>query len=170
MGNYTVIFKGKSVNLLGDHLKIGDKAPEFKVTDTELNLVSSDLYKGKLVVISVFPSVDTSVCSLQNIKFNREAASLKDTSVLAISVDLSFAQSRFCAAEGIVNLHVYSDYNLLDFGMKYGFVIEGLRLLGRGVVVIDRKGEIRYIEYLENIGSEPDYGKAITVAKQLTGN
>ncbi|MDA6840264.1 redoxin domain-containing protein, partial [Escherichia coli] len=85
--------------------------------------------------ISVFPSVDTSVCALQNIRFNKEASKLKgDVEILSISVDLPFAQKRFCAAEGIDNVHVYSDYRDLDFGMKYGFVIKELRLLARGVI------------------------------------
>jgi len=167
MDTNTVIFRGKSINLIGNHLKIGNHAPEFRVTDKDLNIVSSSIYKDKNIIISVFPSVDTSVCSFQNIKFNKEAANLNNTTIIAISVDLPFAQQRFCAAESIEKLQIYSDYNLLDFGRKYGFVMEPLRLLARGVVVIDRKGEIRHIEYVQNISDEPDYERALSVAREI---
>ena len=120
------------------------------------------------MILSVFPSVDTSVCALQNKRFNQEATRLNDqVEVVSISVDLPFAQQRFCAAEGIDRVHVYSDYRDLDFGMKYGFVIRELRLLGRGVVVIDPKGMIRHIEYVPEITHEPDYEAALKVVKSL---
>ena len=130
--------------------------------------VSLSQYKDKNLIISVFPSVDTSVCALQNIRFNKEASKLKgDVEILSISVDLPFAQKRFCAAEGIDNVHVYSDYRDLDFGMKYGFVIKELRLLARGVIVIDKKGIIRYIEYVPEIAQEPNYEAALKAVKEL---
>lgn len=168
MENYKISFGGNPVTLIGTHLQVGDKAPRFSVLDSSLQAVSSDLWKDKVVVISVFPSVDTSVCALQNKRFNKEATELHgDVEVLSISVDLPFAQKRFCAAEGIDRVHVYSDYRDLDFGMKYGFVIKELRLLGRGVVVIDKKGIIRYIEYVNEITDEPDYNAAIKAVKEL---
>lgn len=168
MSDIKISFGGNPVTLLGTHLKVGDKAPEFTVTDSSLKPVSSELYKDKIRIISVFPSVDTSVCALQNIRFNKEATKLsEDVAILSISVDLPFAQKRFCAAEGIDRVHVYSDYQNLDFGMKYGFVIKELRLLARGVVVVDKKGMIRHIEYVPEITHEPDYEKALHAVKEL---
>ena len=132
MDNWKITFGGKPMTLVGKHLAAGDRAPLFEVIDQNLQPVSLTQYKDKTVVISVFPSVDTSVCALQNIRFNREATKLDgDVAILSLSVDLPFAQKRFCAAENIDNVYVYSDYRDLDFGMKYGFVIKELRLLSR---------------------------------------
>ena len=132
MDNWKITFGGQPVTLVGTHLLPGDRAPRFEVLDGNLQPVASTQFKDKTMIISVFPSVDTSVCALQNIRFNREAARLdKDVVILSLSVDLPFAQKRFCAAEHIDNVRVYSDYRDLDFGMKYGFVIKELRLLGR---------------------------------------
>ena len=168
MDNVKVNFKGSPVTLVGTHLQTGDKAQRFTVLDGDLQPVSLSQYKDKNLIISVFPSVDTSVCALQNIRFNKEASKLKgDVEILSISVDLPFAQKRFCAAEGIDNVHVYSDYRDLDFGMKYGFVIKELRLLARGVIVIDKKGIIRYIEYVPEIAQEPNYEAALKAVKEL---
>ena len=166
--DHKVTFGGKPVTLVGNRCKVGETAPVFTVTDAGLQPVSSDVFHGKVRIYSIFPSVDTPVCSLQNIRFNREAARLdKDVVILSLSVDLPFAQKRFCAAEHIDNVRVYSDYRDLDFGMKYGFVIKELRLLGRGVVVVDRKGIVRYIEYVSEIKNEPDYDAALKAVREL---
>ena len=168
MDNWKITFGGQPVTLVGTHLLPGDRAPRFEVLDGNLQPVASTQFKDKTMIISVFPSVDTSVCALQNIRFNREAARLdKDVVILSLSVDLPFAQKRFCAAEHIDNVRVYSDYRDLDFGMKYGFVIKELRLLGRGVVVVDRKGIVRYIEYGSEIKNEPDYDAALKAVREL---
>lgn len=165
-----VTFGGKPVTLVGIRRKVGDKAPVFRVVDGDLQSVSSERFTDKVRIYSVFPSVDTSVCSLQNKRFNREAAALGDrVAVVSISVDLPFAQKRFCAAEGIDRVYVFSDYKELDFGMKYGFVIDELRLLARGVVVVDRDDVIRYIEYVHEITHEPDYERALAVVRELVG-
>ena len=116
---HKVTFGGKPVTLVGNRCKVGEMAPVFTVIDAGLKPVSSDIFHGKVRIFSVFPSVDTSVCSLQNIRFNREASKLgDDVVVVALSVDLPFAQKRFCAAEGIDRVHVFSDYKELDLGMK----------------------------------------------------
>lgn len=163
-----VTFGGKPVTLVGTHRKAGEKAPEFVVIDQALNPVKSETFDGKVRIYSVFPSVDTSVCSLQNKRFNKEASALGDGVVIvSVSVDLPFAQKRFCAAEGIDRVHVFSDYKNLDFGKKYGFVIDELRLLARGVVVVDKQGVIRYIEYVPEIGHEPDYEKTLDIVRKL---
>ncbi len=168
MSNTKITFMGNPITLVGDPLHVGDKAPMFTVLDSNLQPVPFSQYKDKNIIISVFPSVDTPVCALQNIRFNKEASKLKsDVEILSLSVDLPFAQSRFCAAEHIKNVHVYSDYRDLDFGLKYGFVIKELRLLSRGVVVIDRKGIIRYIEYVPEVTNEPNYEAALKAVAEL---
>ena len=168
MDNWKITFGGQPVTLVGTHLLPGDRAPRFEVLDGNLQPVASTQFKDKTMIISVFPSVDTSVCALQNIRFNREAARLdKDVVILSLSVDLPFAQKRFCAAEHIDNVRVYSDYRDLDLGMKYGFVTKELRLLGRGAVVVDRKGIVRYTEYVSEIKNEPDYDAVLKAVREL---
>lgn len=165
-----VTFGGKPVTLAGRHCEVGEMAPSFTLVDGSLQPVASSQFSGRVRIYSVFPSVDTPVCSLQNIRFNREASQLSDeVVVLSISVDLPFAQKRFCAAEGIDRVHVLSDYRDLDFGMKYGFVLEGLRLLARGVVVVDRDDRVRYVEYVPEVTHEPDYEKALAAVRELLG-
>ncbi len=166
--NNKVTFKGNPVTLLGKEIKTGDSAPDFTVLNNELSPVKLSDYKGKVKILSVFPSVDTGVCSKQNHRFNDEASKLSDDIViLAISNDLPFALSRFCGAEGIDNLVTLSDHKDLDFGTKYGFLIEELRLLARGVVVIDQNDKVQYVEYVPEIGQEPDYEPALNKAKEL---
>ncbi len=170
MMEYQVTFGGKEVRLLGRHCEVGEKAPSFTLVDGSLQCVPSDRFFGKVRIYSVFPSVDTPVCSLQNVRFNREAAQLgEDVVILSISVDLPFAQKRFCAAEGIDRVHVLSDYRELDFGLKYGFVLEEFRLLARGVVVVDRDDTVRYVEYVPEVSHEPDYERALHVVRELLG-
>ena len=154
--------------LIGNELKAGDKAPSFNAVNQNMEDTSSDQFNGRVRIISVFPSVDTPVCSRQNKRFNKEVSSLGDeVAIISISVDLPFAQKRFCDVEGIKNSFMLSDYNSLDFGMKYGFVIDELRLLGRGVVVIDKEGVIRYIEYVKEITDEVDFEKALEAVRSL---
>lgn len=163
-----VTFGGKPVTLVGIRRKAGEKAPAFTLVGADLQPVSSTIFDRKIRIYSVFPSVDTPVCSLQNKRFNSEALALgPDVVVVSVSVDLPFAQKRFCAAEGIDRLRIYSDYRELDFGMKYGFVIDQFRLLARGVVVVDRDDTIRYIEYVREVSHEPDYDKALAAVREL---
>ena len=165
---YQVTFGGKPVRLVGRHCEVGEKAPSFTLVDGSLQCVPSERFYGKVRIYSVFPSVDTPVCSLQNIRFNREAAQLgDDVVVLSVSVDLPFAQKRFCAAEGIDRVYGLSDYRELDFGLKYGFVLEGYRLLARGVVVVDRDDTVRYVEYVPEVSHEPDYEQVLHVVRGL---
>ena len=163
-----VRFDNRPFTLAGTEKKAGDKAPSFHVVSRNMEDVSSDEFAGKIIVISVFPSVDTPVCSRQNKRFNKEASALgDDVAILSVSADLPFAQARFCDVEGVKNAFVYSDYQNLDFGMKYGFVIEQLRLLTRGVMVIDKTGVIRHIEYVTDNADEVDYEKALETVKSL---
>ncbi|MBS3807165.1 MAG: thiol peroxidase [Bacteroidales bacterium] len=166
--NDKVTFGGNPVTLLGNPIKEGDKAPDFTVLDNGLNPKKLSDYEGKVRILSVFPSIDTSVCNKQNKRFNQEAANLKgNTVILAISNDLPFALNRFCDAEGIDQMETLSDHKDVDFGTKYGFLIEELRLLARGVVVVDQNDLVRYVEYVPEIGQEPDYEAALKAVKQL---
>lgn len=156
---------GNPISILGSKLNIGDKAPNFTVIDSKLQEVKLSSFAGKKVIIAVYPSIDTAVCAMQNRKFNAEVNNLENTVVLSISVDLPFAQARFCGAEGLDNIHTLSDHRSLDFGMKYGFVIDGLRLLARGTVIINEAGMLEYIEHVPEVTTEPDYEKAMSFVK-----
>ena len=162
-----VTFGGKPITLLGNEIKVGDKAPDFTAVGPGLAPVKLSDFAGKTVIIAVYPSVDTSVCAAQNRRFNAEVNQLNDTVVLSISCDLPFAQSRFCAAEGLTNIKTISDHKDLDFGEKYGFVIKELRLLSRGTVVIDKSGIVRYVEYVSEVTNEPNYEASLKAVKAL---
>jgi thiol peroxidase len=163
-----VTFKGNSTPLSGNEVKVGAVAPEFTVIANDLSEKHLSDYDGKVKIILVYPSIDTGVCAAQNRHFNKDAANLTDDVViLSISVDLPFAQTRFCAAEGIDKVVTLSDHRATDFGLKYGFVIDGLRLLARGVVVIDKQNIVRYVEYVPEVTNEPDYNAALAAVKVL---
>jgi len=162
-----VTFAGNPMTLLGNEIKVGDKAPDFTAIGAGLVPVKLSDFAGKTVIIAVYPSVDTSVCAAQNRRFNAEVNKLNNTVVLSISCDLPFAQSRFCAAEGLENIKTISDHKDLDFGEKYGFVIKELRLLARGTVVIDKSGIVRYIEYVPEVTNEPNYEASLSAVNAL---
>lgn len=166
MSNFgKVTMGGNPVKLLGEEIKVGVAAPDFTVLDAGLNPVKLSDAKGKTVIISVVPSVDTSVCAAQTRRFNEELAKLDDVVIYTVSVDLPFALGRFCAAEGIDAVKTLSDHRDLDFGQKYGFVIDGLRLLARGIVVVNPEGIVTYVEYVDEVTHHPDYDKAIAAVK-----
>jgi thiol peroxidase len=163
-----VTFAGNPVVLLGEIIKVGDVAPDFTVVNQSLKEETLDNYKGKVIILSIFPSVDTGVCATQNRTFNKEAANLSDDVViLGLSNDLPFAQKRFCGAEGIDKVVMLSDYQQVDFGTKYGFLMGGLRLLARGIVVLDKSGIVQHVEYVPEVTHEPDYAAALKVAQAL---
>jgi len=162
-----VTFAGNPLTLLGNEIKVGDKAPDFTAVGPGLAPVKLSDFAGKTVIIAVYPSVDTSVCAAQNRRFNAEVNQLIDTVVLSISCDLPFAQSRFCAAEGLDNIKTISDHKDLDFGEKYGFVIKELRLLARGTVVIDKSGIVRYVEYVPEVTNEPNFEASLAVVNSI---
>jgi thiol peroxidase len=155
--------------LVGPELKPGDRAPAFKLTKTKDELVSSEQFAGKPLIISVIPSIDTGVCSRQTRRFNEEAAKLGDTvNILTVSADLPFTQARWCGAEGIDKVIMASDYKDLSFGDAYGTHIKELRWESRAVFVVDRNGVVRYAEYVPVSGQEPNYDAALAALKQLT--
>lgn len=160
-------FAGGSITLLGKEVKVGDKAPEFTAVKGDLSPFTLKDVEGKIKLISVVPSVDTGVCELQTIRFNQEAGKLDNVAIITISEDLPFAQARFCGAKGIDNAIVVSDYNGHSFGTGYGFLIEELQLLNRGIVVIDKDDVVRYVEYVKENTDHPDYDKALEAVKSL---
>lgn len=162
-----ITFKGNPLTLAGTEIKVGAKAPDFYALNNALAPVKLSNFEGKVRIISVFPSIDTPVCAAQTRRFNVEAASLGDVQILTLSCDLPFALGRFCAAEGIDKEITLSDHKELDFGLKYGFVIDELRLLARGVVVVDKAGVVKYVEYVKEVTDEPDYDSAIKAAREL---
>lgn len=164
-----ITFAGNPVVVSGQETVLGQVAPNF--TAVKQDLSNFDFYQateGKIKVISVAPSIDTGVCALQTIRFNEEAGKLKDdVQIVTVTVDLPFAQKRYCAAEGIANIDVVSDHRELDFGQKYGFVLDGLRLLTRGIVIVDRDNTVRYVEYVPEVTTHPDYDKALEAIQAL---
>lgn len=161
-----VSFQQDPVTLLGNEIKVGDTAPNFTVLNNDLQEISLDDYKGKKKLISVVPSIDTGVCSDQTRRFNEEAEKLDNVHVLTISMDLPFAQKRWCAAEGIGNLDTLSDHRDADFGEKYGVLIKELRLLARSIFVVDSNDKVTYVEYVEEVSNHPDYESALEAIKQ----
>ncbi len=161
-----VTFKQNPVTLNGQVQTAGDKAPSFKVLATDLSEVTLEDAKGKKLLISAVPSIDTGTCDKQTRRFNEEAADVEGAEVWTISADLPFAQRRWCAAAGLDNAKVFSDHRDLDFGEKYGVAIDELRLLSRSVFVINEAGEITYSEIVPEVSEHPDYEKAIEALKQ----
>ncbi len=158
-------FKGNDVTLLGNQVKVGDKAPKFTVLANDLSEVTLDSTKGSVRLISVVPSIDTGVCDAQTRRFNEEAAKLDNVKVLTVSVDLPFAQKRWCGANGIDNVQTLSDHRDLSFGEAYGVAIQELRLLARSIFVVDSNDNVTYVEYLPEVTEHPNYEAAIEAAK-----
>ena len=163
-----ITFKGNPMTLLGPELKRGDRAPDFTVVDTGLNPVTLASYAGKIKVISAVPSLDTPVCDMETRRFNQEAAGLPDkVAVLTVSLDLPFAQKRWCGAAGIDRVRTLSDYQDRSFGLSYGVLIKELKLLARSIFVVDATDTIRYIQHVPEVTTEPDYGAVMTAVKEL---
>jgi thiol peroxidase len=160
-----VTFKGNAVTLVGNEIKVGDVAPDFKVLANDLSEVTLADTKGFVRLISVVPSIDTGVCDAQTRRFNEEAAKIDGVKVLTISVDLPFAQKRWCAANGIENVQTLSDHRDVSFGQAYGVLIKELRLLARAVFVVDRSDRVTYVEYVPEVTNHPNYEAAMEAAK-----
>ena len=166
--NGIITFKGNPFTLLGPELKVGDKAPDFAVVDNGLAPISLANSAGKVRIISAVPSLDTPVCDAETRRFNQEAASLPgDVAVLTVSLDLPFAQKRWCGAAGIEKVTTLSDYRDRSFGQNYGVLIKELLLLTRAIFVVDAQDVIRYIQIVPEVTSEPDYSAVISAAKSL---
>lgn len=160
--------KGNPLTLVGDTIRINDPAPDAQVLDNSLTPVNISSFKGKTLVISTVPSLDTPVCDVQTRRFNQEAANLgDDVVILTISMDLPFAQTRWCGAAGVESVKTLSDHRSAAFGNAYGVLIEELRLLARAVFIIDSQGVVRYIQIVDEIGNEPDYEGVLSALKRL---
>jgi len=164
----SVTLKGNPVDVAGNLPKIGSTAPNFTLVDKALADVTLETYAGKRKVLNIFPSVDTPTCAMSVRAFNKHAADLENTVVLNISADLPFAQTRFCAAEGIENVVNLSTMRGRDFLMNYGVLLFTSKLAGlaaRSVIVIDENNVIKYIELVPEIANEPNYDAAIAALK-----
>ena len=163
-----VTMKGNPVTLVGTPLEVGQEAPDCTLTANDLSDVNLSSFKGKKVILSVVPSLDTPVCDLQTKRFNEEAANLgDDVVVLTISMDLPFAQSRWCAATGSERVQTLSDHRKASFGKAYGVLVKGIHLLARAIFVIDPQGAIQYIQIVPEITNEPNYDDVLNAVNSI---
>ncbi|OKP96012.1 thiol peroxidase [Paenibacillus sp. P46E] len=161
-------FKGNPITLVGPELKAGDTAPDFVVSKNLLEEASLNDYSGKIKLISVVPSLDTGVCDAQTRRFNTEAAELgDDVVILTISMDLPFAQARWCGAAGIDRVVTLSDHKEASFGQAYGVLIKEFRLDMRSIFVVDKNNTLAYVEYLAEMSEHPNYEAAVAAVKAL---
>jgi thiol peroxidase len=163
-----VTFEGNPLTLVGNHVKVGDTVPDVEVLANDLSPVKLSGFRGKVCVICSVPSLDTPVCDTQTRKFNEQAASLgDDVVVLTISMDLPFAQQRWCGLANAEYVQTLSDHRKAEFGNGFGVLIKELRLLGRAIFVVDKEGVIRYIEIVDELTDEPDYEAALKAVKGI---
>jgi thiol peroxidase len=156
------------LTLLGPEVKKGDKAPDFTVLDNDLNPVSLGDFAGKVLVISAVPSLDTPVCDMETRRFNQEAANLgDDVRILTVSMDLPFAQKRWCGNAGVERVQTLSDHKEASFGSAYGVLIEELRLLARCVFVLDREGTVVGVHMVNEVTNEPDYEAVLEMVRTV---
>lgn len=161
-----VTFKGNPLTLIGAEIKVGSQAPNFQVLAGDLSPVTLDTFKGKTKLISVVPSLDTPVCDQQTRRFNEEAGKMPgDIAVVTVSMDLPFAQGRFCSTAGINKVKVVSDHKDASFGLAYGVLIKELRLLTRAIFVVDANNKVQYTEYVTEVTNHPNYEAALGALK-----
>ncbi|HTM48307.1 MAG TPA: thiol peroxidase [Bryobacteraceae bacterium] len=157
--------KGNPLTLLGPELQSGDYAPDFSVVDGTLSTVNLEKTGHNVRIISVVPSLDTPVCDLQTKRFNEEAAQLPGVDILTVSMDLPFAQKRWCGAFGVDRIKMLSDHRSGSFGEAYGTLIKDLRIESRAIFVLDKENIIRYVEYVKEVADHPNYDAALAAAK-----
>ncbi|MDA8132662.1 MAG: thiol peroxidase [Elusimicrobia bacterium] len=165
----TVTMKGRPMALVGEEIKVGAPAPDFKVTDNDmLPMKFSRTYGGRVTVVISVPSLDTPVCDLETRRFNKEAEALgPDVGVIVVSMDLPFAQKRWCGAAGVKAVRTFSDYQKADFGKGWGLLIKDLRLLARAVYIVDKDGLVKYAQLVPEVAQEPNYEEVLTALKAL---
>ncbi|MEV6647301.1 thiol peroxidase [Amycolatopsis sp. NPDC051371] len=159
-------FRGNPVTLLGSEVRVGEQAPDFTVLGNDMTPVRFSSLGGTTRVISVVPSLETPVCDLQTRRFEEAVAELGEASVLTVSVDLPFAQARWCGAAGVEGVRTFSDHRDLSFGLAYGVVIKEFRLLARAVFVVDAENRVVHAEYVTEVGQPPDFDAAVTAARE----
>ena len=163
-----VTFQGMALTLIGPELKVGDTAPDAELLKNDLSKMNIADCKGKVIIISAVPSLDTPVCELQTVRFNKEVENLGDNVCLInVSMDLPFAQGRFCEANNTKNGVTLSDHRTGAFGEAYGTLIKGLRLLTRSVFVVDQNGKIAHAQYVKEVTEQPDYDSVFMAVKKL---
>ena len=162
-----VTLRGNPMTLVGPELKVGDKAPDFKLTGNDMKPVTLADTSGKVRIIACVPSLDTPICDTETRRFNEEAGKLPGVDILTVSMDLPFAQSRWCGAAGVKNVRTLSDYQERSFGPAYGVLIKELQLEARAVFVVAQDNTIRYVQYVKEVGEPPDYEAALTAASKL---
>ncbi len=164
-----VTFMGNPLTLVGKALAVGDAAPDVTLLDNDLKAVTLGAFRGKVCVLASVPSLDTPVCDMETRRFNAEAAGLgDDTLILTVSMDLPFAQKRWCGAAGVDRVVTLSDHRDAAFGAAYGVLIKELRLLARSIFIVDRQGTIRYIQHVEEVSREPDYEAVLAALKSVS--
>jgi thioredoxin-dependent peroxiredoxin len=162
-----VTMRGNPLTLIGAELKAGDKAPSFTLIGKGMKPVTLDEFKGKVKIISTIPSVDTPVCDAETRRFNEEAAKLPpNVEIVTVSLDLPFAQARWCGAAGVDKVTTLSDYRGADFGRAYGVLIKELHLLARVVFVVDKNDKITYAEYVKEVAEQPNFEAALNAARK----
>src|ERR1700684_2791389 len=161
-----VTMRGNPLTLVGPEIKTGQKAPEFHAVGKGLAPVGLDQFKGKVKVISVIPSIDTPVCDAQTRRFNEEASKLGGVEILTVSMDLPFAQARWCGAAGVDKITMVSDCPSASFGTSYGALIKELHLLARAVFVVDKNDNVTYVEYVKEVAEQPNFEAALAAAKK----
>lgn len=167
--NGAVTFLGNPLTLSGNPVAVGERAPDFEAVRADLSTFRLSDERGKVVVISSVPSLDTPVCAMQARRFNQEAAALGEgVKVVVVSMDLPFAQKRFCATEGVSGLETVSDHRDATFAQAYGLLVKELRLDARAVLVVDQNGTLAYQQLVGEISHEPDYDAALAAARALS--
>lgn len=163
-----ITMKGNPLTLVGEELKVGDRAPDVEVLNNDLAPVKLSSFKGKIVIVASVPSLDTPICDLETRRFNQEAEALgQDVVVATISMDLPFAQKRWCGAAGVDRVMTFSDHREASFGEAYGVLIQELRLLARAIFIIDRDGVIKDIQIVKEVAEEPDYDAVLAKVKEI---
>lgn len=162
-----VTLRGNPMTLVGPELKVGDQAPDFQVVGNDMKPVTLGDTAGKIRIIASVPSLDTPVCDTETRRFNEEAGKLPGVEILTISMDLPFAQVRWCGAAGVKNVRTLSDYRERSFGPAYGAFIKELQLDARAVFVLDKNNTLRYVEYVKEVGEQPNFGAVLEAAKKL---
>lgn len=162
-----VTMRGNPLTLVGPELKPGQKAPAFTAVGKGLAQVTLDQFKGKVKIIAAIPSIDTPVCDAETRRFNEEAAKLPgEVQILTVSMDLPFAQARWCGAAGVDKVTMLSDWRSADFGQKYGDLIKELHLLARAVFVIDKSDNVVHAEYVKEVANQPNFDAALEAARK----
>jgi thioredoxin-dependent peroxiredoxin len=163
-----ITIHGNPLTLVGEEIRVGTPAPDCDLLDNDLNPVKLSSFRGQVVILTSVPSLDTPVCDLETRRFNDEAALLgPDVKIITVSMDLPFAQKRWCGAAGVEKVKTLSDHRQAAFGQAYGVLIKELRLLARAVFIVDRTGTVQFVQLVKEVASEPDYEAVMQALKQV---